>query len=71
MKTMHDLQSSPTVFLQGFRPSWVFVFLITFFLTPFPVWAQGMKKVSFPFSPIGLNCLPWFVANDARIFEDT
>jgi ABC-type nitrate/sulfonate/bicarbonate transport system substrate-binding protein len=31
--------------------------------------AQGLKKVPFPFSPIGLNCLPWFVAKDARIFE--
>lgn len=69
MKTMHNLQSSPTVFLQGLRPSWFLVFLIVFFLTPFPVWAQGMKKVPFPFSPIGLNCLPWFVAKDARIFE--
>jgi ABC-type nitrate/sulfonate/bicarbonate transport system substrate-binding protein len=31
--------------------------------------AQGAKKVPFPFSPIGLNCLPWFVAKDARLFE--
>ena len=31
--------------------------------------AQGAKKVPFPFSPIGLNCLPWFVAEDARLFE--
>jgi ABC-type nitrate/sulfonate/bicarbonate transport system substrate-binding protein len=33
------------------------------------LWAQALKKVPFPFSPIGLNCLPWFVAKDARIFE--
>ena len=31
--------------------------------------AQTPKKVPFPFSPIGLNCLPWFVAKDGRIFE--
>jgi ABC-type nitrate/sulfonate/bicarbonate transport system substrate-binding protein len=34
-----------------------------------PVRAQALKKVPFPFSPIGINCLPWFVAKDARIFE--
>ena len=22
-----------------------------------------------PFSPIGINCLPWFVAKEARIYE--
>ena len=38
-------------------------------LVPSPVLAQALKKVPFPFSPIGLNCLPWFVAKDARIFE--
>jgi NitT/TauT family transport system substrate-binding protein len=31
--------------------------------------AQSLKKVPFPFSPIGLNCLPWFVAKDARVFD--
>jgi ABC-type nitrate/sulfonate/bicarbonate transport system substrate-binding protein len=38
-------------------------------LTPSLVWGQALKKVPFPFSPIGINCLPWFVAKDARIFE--
>ena len=33
-----------------------------------PLPAQ-VKKVPFPFSPIGLNCLPWFVAKEARIFD--
>jgi ABC-type nitrate/sulfonate/bicarbonate transport system substrate-binding protein len=33
-----------------------------------PLHAQ-VKKVPFPFSPIGLNCLPWFVAKEARIFD--
>jgi ABC-type nitrate/sulfonate/bicarbonate transport system substrate-binding protein len=36
-----------------------------------PGWlqAQSLKKVPFPFSPIGLNCLPWFVAKQARLSE--
>jgi ABC-type nitrate/sulfonate/bicarbonate transport system substrate-binding protein len=38
-------------------------------LTPSLVGAQALKKVPFPFSPIGINCLPWFVAKDVRIFE--
>src|SRR5437773_3886524 len=33
------------------------------------VHAQTPKKVPFPFSPIGLNCLPWFVVKDAHIGE--
>ena len=43
--------------------------LLFLLLVPNLLLAQGLKKVSFPFSPIGLNCLPWFVAKDARIFE--
>src|SRR5258705_12578725 len=31
--------------------------------------AQAIKKVPFPFSAIGLNCLPWFVAKEARLSE--
>ena len=49
-----------------------FAFLIliaTFLSLPSLLQAQALKKVPFPFSPIGLNCLPWFVAKDARIFE--
>ena len=38
-------------------------------LLPGSLQAQALKKVPFPFSPIGLNCLPWFVAKEARIFE--
>jgi ABC-type nitrate/sulfonate/bicarbonate transport system substrate-binding protein len=37
--------------------------------TPSFLWAQQPKKVPFPYSPIGLNCLPWFVAKDAKIFD--
>jgi len=33
------------------------------------LWAQPAKKLPFPYSPIGLNCLPWFVAKDAKIFD--
>ena len=39
------------------------------FLLPAPSAGQPLKKVPFPFSPIGINCLPWFVAKDARIAE--
>lgn len=49
-----------------------FTFLVlvwTFFLPTASLRAQALKKVPFPFSPIGINCLPWFVAKDARIFE--
>jgi ABC-type nitrate/sulfonate/bicarbonate transport system substrate-binding protein len=42
--------------------------LTTILLLPSPLRAQ-VKKVPFPFSPIGLNCLPWFVAKEARIFD--
>jgi ABC-type nitrate/sulfonate/bicarbonate transport system substrate-binding protein len=38
-------------------------------LSPGLLQAQALKKVPFPFSPIGLNCLPWFVAKDARVSE--
>ncbi len=38
-------------------------------MIPSVSWGQALKKVPFPYSPIGLNCLPWFVAKDARIFE--
>ena len=44
-------------------------FLVATLLCASPLQAQALKKVPFPFSPIGLNCLPWFVAKDARLFE--
>jgi ABC-type nitrate/sulfonate/bicarbonate transport system substrate-binding protein len=43
--------------------------ILLLILTPSVLWAQTLKKVPFPYSPIGLNCLPWFVAKDARIFD--
>jgi ABC-type nitrate/sulfonate/bicarbonate transport system substrate-binding protein len=51
---------------------WWGVFTFTFLFLVFTPWvlrAQALKKVPFPFSPIGLNCLPWFIAKDARIGE--
>jgi NitT/TauT family transport system substrate-binding protein len=42
---------------------------LLFLLSTLPLEAQALKKVPFPFSPIGLNCLPWFIAKDARIGE--
>src|SRR5918999_2772891 len=47
----------------------VFILIATLFLPISPLGAQALKKVPFPFSPIGLNCLLWFVAKDAGIFE--
>jgi ABC-type nitrate/sulfonate/bicarbonate transport system substrate-binding protein len=43
--------------------------ILLLLLIPSLLWGQALKKVPFPFSPIGINCLPWFVAKDARIFE--
>jgi len=43
--------------------------IATALLLPGSLQAQTLKKVPFPFSPIGLNCLPWFVAKDARLSE--
>lgn len=65
MSILHGLQSSSSTFPR--IPS--LVFLIALLLAPPALWAQPLKKVPFPFSPIGINCLPWFVAKDARIFE--
>ena len=46
-----------------------FFIILAALLLPGLLHAQALKKVPFPFSPIGLNCLPWFVAKDARIFD--
>jgi ABC-type nitrate/sulfonate/bicarbonate transport system substrate-binding protein len=43
--------------------------ILLLFIFPASPGAQAPKKVPFPFSPIGLNCLPWFVAKDARLFD--
>ena len=43
--------------------------LVTVFFSNATLYAQALKKVPFPFSPIGINCLPWFVAKESRIAE--
>jgi ABC-type nitrate/sulfonate/bicarbonate transport system substrate-binding protein len=66
MKRSNDFPSSNRS-LRACR--WLAPILVAALLVPNLLWAQAFKKVPFPFSPIGLNCLPWFVAKDARIFE--
>ena len=67
MKRSLDFPSSYRS-LRGSRGIAIFI-IIAALLSPGVLQAQSLKKVPFPFSPIGLNCLPWFVAKDARIFE--
>ncbi|MGH7855298.1 MAG: hypothetical protein ACREP3_17745, partial [Candidatus Binatia bacterium] len=67
MKRSSDFPSSYLSLRAGLKLA-VF-FLVATLLCAGPLQAQALKKVPFPFSPIGLNCLPWFVAKDARIFE--
>jgi ABC-type nitrate/sulfonate/bicarbonate transport system substrate-binding protein len=43
--------------------------LVTFLLSTATLHAQGLKKISFPFSPIGINVLPWFLARESHIAE--
>jgi len=64
----HDFPSSPWLRHPALEIALIFLILFVF-LVPSLSWGQALKKVPFPFSPIGLNCLPWFVAKDARIFE--
>jgi NitT/TauT family transport system substrate-binding protein len=45
-----------------------FIIAAALFLPSLPQ-AQPLKKVLFPFSPIGLNCLPWFIVKEARLSE--
>jgi ABC-type nitrate/sulfonate/bicarbonate transport system substrate-binding protein len=45
------------------------LFLVLFLWSSATLHAQALKKVPFPFSPIGINSLPWFVAKEARISE--
>src|SRR5947208_15333214 len=65
METIHDLYSSGSTL----RKTLLVVCLILLLFGPSSLGAQGMKKVPLPFSPIGINCLPWFVAKEARIYE--
>ncbi len=53
----------------GDRPQIALFIIVAALLSPGLLQAQALKKIPFPFSPIGLNCLPWFVAKDARLAE--
>ena len=67
MKHSLDFPSSNLSLRAGVKIA-LFIIAVALLL-PGSLRAQTLKKVPFPFSPIGLNCLPWFVAKDARIFE--
>jgi len=60
-----DFSSSRPVKCRKFKIALTILLL----LTPSLLWGQALKKVPFPFSPIGINSLPWFVAKDARVFD--
>ena len=66
MKSSLDFPSSCLCLRAGRKFA---LFIIAALLLPGSLQAQALKKVPFPFSPIGLNCLPWFVAKDARLAE--
>jgi ABC-type nitrate/sulfonate/bicarbonate transport system substrate-binding protein len=67
MKHSLDFPSS-YLFMRAGRRLAIFI-IAAALLLPGSLQAQALKKVAFPFSPIGLNCLPWFVAKDARFAE--
>jgi ABC-type nitrate/sulfonate/bicarbonate transport system substrate-binding protein len=70
METMHDYLNSLRSTLCKTLPYVVFAILpIVLLFGPSASWAQAMKKVPLPFSPIGINCLPWFVAKEAHLYE--
>ena len=68
MKSSHDFPSCHWL-LRAVLKLTPIPLLVTFLLFSATLHAQGLKKVPFPFSPIGINCLPWFVAKEARIAE--
>jgi NitT/TauT family transport system substrate-binding protein len=68
MISSHDFPSSHRLSCRAIKITLIIPILISLLL-PSLLSAQALKKVPFPYSPIGLNCLPWFVAKDARIFE--
>ena len=67
MKRSLDFPSSYLFLRAGYKVA-LFTILVVLLLSSL-LRAQALKKVPFPFSPIGLNCLPWFVAKDARLSE--
>src|SRR4029450_11289002 len=69
MEPTHDLYSSCSTRCKTLRNIVFVVCLILLVFGPSSLPAQTMKKVPLPFSPIGINCLPWFIAKEARIYE--
>jgi ABC-type nitrate/sulfonate/bicarbonate transport system substrate-binding protein len=70
MKIIHELYSSSSrLFKVILRNIGFLLVSILLLFDPSSSWAQAMKKVPLPFSPIGINCLPWFVAKEARIYQ--
>jgi ABC-type nitrate/sulfonate/bicarbonate transport system substrate-binding protein len=47
---------------------WVFLTIFIMLLSRDSM-AAGLEKIRFPYSPIGLESLPWWVAKDAKLFE--
>ena len=68
MTSSHDFRSCHLCLRTVLKLTAVLL-LVMFLLPSAPLHAQGLKKVPFPFSPIGINCLPWFVAKESRIAE--
>ena len=66
MNRSNDIPSSLAI---RRRAADVALIILLIAVVPTLSWGQGLKKVPFPYSPIGLNCLPWFVAKDARLSE--
>jgi NitT/TauT family transport system substrate-binding protein len=66
---MHTSRDFPSSLPARLRDLKFVLTVLLLLLTPSLLWGQALKKVPFPFSPIGINCLPWFVAKDAGIFE--
>lgn len=69
MKTIQDVYSSGSARWYTLQHLACIVFFITLLSITSSSWAQGLKKVPLPFSPIGINCLPWFVAKETRLYE--
>jgi len=55
-------------FCRAFAAAAIFLALLALFYAA-PAGAQALKKVPLPFSPVGLNSLPLFVAREAHIYE--
>ena len=69
MENIQDLDSSRSALGKILGNVAFVIFLIVLLFGPSASWAQAMKKVPLPFSPIGINCLPWFIAKEAHLYE--